>query len=44
MAEWYEQDGFWETMPMFTDERWAAAPQEVEALLSLLAIEPSAHP
>jgi SAM-dependent methyltransferase len=42
MTEWYEQDGFWLTMPMFTEERWAAAPADVDALLALLDLEPGA--
>jgi SAM-dependent methyltransferase len=42
MTAWYEQDEFWETVPMFGPERIAAAPQEVDQVISLLGIEPGA--
>lgn len=40
MAVWHEQDGFWETMPMFSEHQWEIAPEEVDAIISLLGIEP----
>jgi hypothetical protein len=42
MASWHERDDFWETVPLFEQRRLEAAPQEVDALLSLLGIEPGA--
>lgn len=42
MTAWYEQDEFWETVPMFGPERIEAAPQEVDQVISLLRIEPGA--
>jgi hypothetical protein len=36
MTSWHEQDDFWETVPLFEQQRLEAAPQEVDALLSLL--------
>jgi SAM-dependent methyltransferase len=42
MAVWHEQDEFWETVPMFSDEHLAAAPQQASAVLSLVGIEPGA--
>ncbi|MFN2185484.1 MAG: class I SAM-dependent methyltransferase [Anaerolineae bacterium] len=43
MTVWHEQDEFWETMPMFGQERIEAAPQEVEQVISMLRIEPGAR-
>lgn len=40
MTVWHEQDSFWEDVPMFTEQRWEKAPEEVEAVISLLGIEP----
>jgi SAM-dependent methyltransferase len=40
MTEWHEQDGFWETMPLFSQERWEMAPEEVDLCLTKLGIEP----
>jgi hypothetical protein len=37
MTSWHEQDDFWETVPLFEQERL-----EADALLSLLGIEPGA--
>jgi hypothetical protein len=37
MTSWHEQDDFWETVPLFEQERL-----EADVLLSLLGIEPSA--
>lgn len=42
MTTWHEQDDFWETVPMFTDQHWERAPEEVDAIISLLGIEPGA--
>ncbi len=42
MGAWHEQDGFWETMPMFGDERWEMATAEVDAVVTLLGIKPGA--
>jgi SAM-dependent methyltransferase len=42
MAAWHEQDSFWETMPMFGEERWEMAPAEVDAVAALLGIKPGA--
>jgi SAM-dependent methyltransferase len=42
MTPWHEEDRFWETVPMFTEGHWEAAPQEVDTVLSLLEIEPGA--
>jgi SAM-dependent methyltransferase len=38
MAVWYEHDRFWETMPMFSQEIWEAAPEEVDFFIRLLGI------
>ncbi|MDP6778399.1 MAG: class I SAM-dependent methyltransferase [Candidatus Latescibacteria bacterium] len=45
MPAWYEDDAFWETFypAMFRRRRWEVAPEEVEAALGLLAIEPGAE-
>jgi SAM-dependent methyltransferase len=40
MTSWHERDDFWETAPLFGPESLEAAPQEVDALLPLLGIEP----
>jgi SAM-dependent methyltransferase len=42
MATWHEQDEFWETVPLFTEQRLEMAVEEVEAVIPLLAIEPGA--
>ncbi len=42
MTAWHEQDGFWETMPMFSEQLWERAPDEVDAVISLLGIESGA--
>lgn len=42
MTSWHEQDDFWETVPLFEQQRLEAAPQEMDALLPLLGIEPGA--
>ena len=41
---WHESDDFWETMEsmMFDEQRWDAAPAEVDQALALLGIEPGA--
>jgi SAM-dependent methyltransferase len=39
---WYELDSFWETMPLFTEERRQMAPGEIDDLLSLISLEPGA--
>ncbi len=40
MTSWHERDDFWETAPLFGPQNLEAAPQEVDALLPLLGIEP----
>jgi ubiquinone/menaquinone biosynthesis C-methylase UbiE len=42
MTVWHEQDIFWQTVPLFDQERLEAAPQEVDAIISMLGIEPPA--
>jgi SAM-dependent methyltransferase len=42
MTSWHEQDNFWETVPLFEQQRLETAPHEVDALLLLLCIEPGA--
>lgn len=44
MKSWHEDDAFWQTMApnMFTEQRWAAAPEEVDGAVALLAVEPPA--
>jgi SAM-dependent methyltransferase len=42
MAVWHEQDAFWETMPMFSERLWELAPQQVDAIISLLGLAPGA--
>ena len=42
MTTWHEEDQFWETVPMFTEGHWEAAPAQVDSVLSLLDIEPGA--
>ena len=38
MAVWHEQDLFWETMPMFSQQLLDAAPEEVDMLIGLLGV------
>lgn len=42
MGVWHKDDAFWETMPMFSDDRWAIAPGEVDAVIDLLGVDPGA--
>ena len=44
MTTWYDQDDFWETFrpTLFSEQRWDAAPTEVDHLLTLLDLEPGA--
>ena len=42
MTVWHEQDAFWETMPMFSDVLWEVAPQQVDAIVSLLRLQSGA--
>jgi SAM-dependent methyltransferase len=42
MTSWHERDDFWETVPLFEQQRLEAAPQEVDALLPMLGLEPGA--
>jgi SAM-dependent methyltransferase len=42
MAIWHEQDDFWEAVPLFDEEHMEIAPAEVDAVLSLLDLEPGA--
>ena len=42
MGVWHEEDGFWETMPMFGDDQWEMAPGEVESVVGLLGVETGA--
>lgn len=42
MATWHEQDRFWETVPMFGEPLLEVAPEQVNAALALLGIEPGA--
>jgi len=42
MAVWHEQDHFWETVPMFGEEHWQRAPEQVEGVIALLGLEPGA--
>ena len=42
MARWHEQDRFWETVPMFGEPLLEAAPEQANAALALLGIEPGA--
>src|SRR5438477_8246873 len=39
-TRWHDDDRFWKTYApwMFTDERWASAPAEVDSILKLLAL------
>ena len=43
MTVWHEQDVFWQTVPLFDQERLEAAPQEVDATISMLGIESPAE-
>ncbi len=42
MATWHEQDRFWETVPMFGEPLLEVAPEQANAALALLDIEPDA--
>lgn len=42
MTVWHEQEDFWETVPLFDEQRLEMAPAEVDAVLSLLDLEPGA--
>ena len=42
MTVWHEQNAFWETMPMFSERLWEIAPQQVDAVIALLGLEPGA--
>ena len=44
MNTWHERDDFWEMFApfMFPEERWAAAPAEVDQVLRLLGTDPGA--
>jgi SAM-dependent methyltransferase len=44
MTTWYDQDNFWETFrpTLFSEQRWGAAPTEVDHLLALLNLESDA--
>ena len=44
MTTWYDQDDFWETFrpTLFSEQRWDAAPTEVDHLLALSDLEPGA--
>ena len=44
MKTWHENDEFWETMApmMFGEERWAAAPVEIDQVILLLGVSPGA--
>ena len=42
MNTWHEDDHFWESVPMFTEGHWEAAREEIDAVLSVLEIEPGA--
>ncbi len=45
MPAWYEDDAFWTTFypAMFHQRRWEVAPAEIDAVLTLLGIEPGAE-
>jgi 2-polyprenyl-3-methyl-5-hydroxy-6-metoxy-1,4-benzoquinol methylase len=45
MKPWHEQDRFWEAtgFAMFSEQRLAAAPADIEAAVALLGIEPGAR-
>jgi len=45
VTPWHEQDAFWETTApiIFTKQRWANTPAEVENVISLLDIKPGIH-
>jgi SAM-dependent methyltransferase len=42
MGVWHERDSFWETVPMFGEQHWAVAPEQVAGAISLLGLEPGA--
>jgi SAM-dependent methyltransferase len=43
MGVWHEDDGFWETVPMFDVHHWEIAPEQVDGAISLLGLEPGAR-
>jgi SAM-dependent methyltransferase len=43
MADWHEEDAFWETVPMFGEEHWQKAPEQVEQVLALTGVQPGAR-
>jgi len=42
MTVWHEQDEFWENAPMFNEQHWESAPEQVAVAIGLLGIEPGA--
>lgn len=42
MAVWHERDDFWESVPMFSEQAWEIAPEQVDFVLFILEIEPGA--
>jgi SAM-dependent methyltransferase len=42
MTTWHEQDDFWETVPLFDQDRLEMAAGEVDFVLSVLGLEPGA--
>lgn len=42
MVHWHEDDEFWKAVPMFTEEHWERAPEQVERVIALLGLEPGA--
>jgi SAM-dependent methyltransferase len=42
MTVWHEQNGFWETVPMFSERLLEIAPEQVDAVVALLGIEAGA--
>ncbi len=42
MKVWHEQNGFWETVPMFSERLLQIAPEQVDAVVALLGIQPGA--
>jgi SAM-dependent methyltransferase len=42
MSVWHELDDFWETVPLFDQKRLELAPQEVDAVISMLGIQAGA--
>jgi len=45
MVRWHDDDSFWATFGpyMFTPDRWAVAPQEVDLVVERLGLDPGAH-